>query len=122
VVGSGGTIAGTVEAGVLLPVHRQCGRADLDARTGGPGAHADLAWNSGAEATASREPNRWVLEMRIPLRELGIGSPVAGKTILANFFRNRYCGGPAVYSCWSPTLTIQHANIGRFGKIVFGGD
>ena len=91
---------------------------DARTRDGAPGM--DLAWNSSAVAVTRREPNRWVLEVRIPFRDLGLSGPVAGKALAANFYRNRYCGGPAVYSCWSPTLTIQHANPERFGMIEFG--
>ncbi len=91
-----------------------------DARVSGPGARPDLGWNSHAEVATVREPSRWVLEMRIPFRDLGIDPPIQGKAVLANFFRNRYCGGPAVYSCWSPTLTIRHATVARFGRIELG--
>lgn len=79
----------------------------------------EVGWNSQAAATARLEPNRWVAELRIPLRDLGVSAPVAGKSIAVNFFRNRHCGSPVVYSCWSPTLTIQHANPARFGLIEF---
>ncbi len=78
---------------------------------------ADLKWDSRAEAVASIEPNRWVLEMRIPLADLGLSGPAPTSTLRANFYRNRYCGGPVVYSGWSPTLTIQHANVERFGTV-----
>jgi hypothetical protein len=79
----------------------------------------DVHWNSSAEAKARLESNRWILEVRIPLKDLGLSGPMEGKSVLANFYRNRYSGGPVVYSCWSPTLTIQHANPQRFGTIEF---
>lgn len=79
----------------------------------------EVQWNSYTQAAARLEPNRWVVEVRIPLRDLGISAPVAGKSIAVNFFRNRHCGQPVVYSCWSPTLNIQHAIPARFGLMEF---
>lgn len=76
-------------------------------------------WNSRARSAVKREENRWVLEIQIPLSDLGLTMPIEGKTIFANFFRNRYSGGPGVYACWSPSLTIQHGNTDRFGKLEF---
>ncbi|MCX6984366.1 MAG: DUF4838 domain-containing protein [Lentisphaerae bacterium] len=78
----------------------------------------DLNWNSHIEAKTRLEPNRWVLEVRIPFKDLG-SDFVYGKTIMANFYRNRYCEHTAIYSGWSPTLTYQHANTDRFGTISF---
>jgi hypothetical protein len=84
--------------------------------TNGEFLTADINWNSTIEARTRLEPNRWVLEVRIPFKDLGV-KPVGCRKILANFYRNRYCGCSPVYSCWSPTLTYQHANPDRFGTI-----
>jgi hypothetical protein len=78
----------------------------------------DLSWNSDTQAKTSLEENRWVLEVRIPFKDLGI-EPASGKSFIANFYRDRYCKEPGIYSGWSPTLTHQHANPDRFGLIMF---
>lgn len=89
-----------------------------DARfPGDNGSGLDVKWDSHAEVQTRQDANRWIVEMRIALEDLGISGQVVGRSLAANFFRNRYCGGPAIYSCWSPTLTPQHANPGRAGVI-----
>jgi hypothetical protein len=89
-----------------------------DARSEGDNA-PDIKWNSSVEAKTRLESNRWILDVRISVKDLGLRVPVEDKFIPTNFYRNHYGGGPVAYSCWSPTLTIQHANPGRFGKIQF---
>ena len=79
----------------------------------------DATWNSGAEAKTKLEPNRWVAEIKIPFKDLGIKGPVEGKTLAVNLYRNRYCGNPVTYSCWSPTLAAHHFTTERFGEITF---
>jgi len=80
---------------------------------------ADIHWNSSCEAQTKIESDRWVVEIRIPLKEMGIVSPVGGKTLAANVYRDRYCGKPAVHGCLSPTLAYGHFTTDRFGTITF---
>lgn len=84
-----------------------------------PGPSADDKWNSGYEAKTKIEANRWIVEVKIPFKAIGMVSPVAGKTIAANLYRNRHCGQGAIYSCWSPTIEPSHFSPARFGQITF---
>jgi hypothetical protein len=85
----------------------------------GAGAMPDETWESGFEAATRIEATRWTVEMRIPLRAIGVVPPVPGKRIALNLYRNRQCGQPVVYSCWSPTVDIAHYSPARFGLVTF---
>ena len=79
----------------------------------------DEKCNSGFEAKTTIEANRLMVEVKIPFKDLGITSPVAGKKIAANLYRNHHCGQPVTYSCWSPTLEHAHFSPSQFGQITF---
>ncbi len=79
-------------------------------------------WNSRAEVKTRRENNRWIAQIRIPLRDLGLSGAKVGKSLAANFYRNRYCGQPVVYMAWSPTLEPSHFCPQDFGLLHFGGE
>ena len=79
----------------------------------------DKAWDAAVEAKGTFEQDRWTLEVRIPLEDVGLGHVAEGKRIAGNFFRNRYCGGPPLYSGWSPTISTAHFTPRRFGTIAF---
>jgi hypothetical protein len=46
----------------------------------------DSSWNAEISASATKHPDRWVLEMRIPLKDLGL-STMGGDIWLGNFCR-----------------------------------
>ena len=58
--------------------------------------------------------------MKIIFADMGIEQPVKGRTFAPNLYRNRYCGGCVVYSCWSATGGRRHPSRERFGQVVFG--
>lgn len=82
----------------------------------------DSAWNCPrvvAEVAIAADGWSWSARLRIPWRELTV-EPIP-RTWRANFFRiDRPRGGPAEYSCWSPTW-IRPADFHRpaqFGFLV----
>lgn len=80
----------------------------------------DDKWNSDFSAKTKIEANRWIVEVKIPFKAIGITAPPAvGKKVAANLYRNRHCGQGVVYSCWSPTLDSAHFTPNRFGQIIF---
>jgi hypothetical protein len=85
--------------------------------SGQPGV--DDRWNSRCEVKTKIESNRWIVEIRIPQQDLAITDTMEGKTIAINAYRNRVCGKPAVYSCWSPILSFQRFTPERFGLVHF---
>jgi hypothetical protein len=81
----------------------------------------DDKWDSGFDAKTKIEANRWIVEVKIPFKAIGIITP-AGTKIAANLYRNRHCGQPVVYSCWSPTIDDNHFTTARFGQITFSSE
>lgn len=76
-------------------------------------------WNSNIKAKTKIEKDRWVLEVAIPLKDIGVKNSPEGRTFTLNLYRNRYCDEGATYSCWSPTLIHNHHTPKRFGSITF---
>jgi hypothetical protein len=79
----------------------------------------DETWDSRIEVKTKIESNRWVIEVGIPWKDLGIVGPIEGKMIALNVYRNRVCGMPVIYSCWSPILGHGHFSPERFGLMSF---
>ena len=74
-------------------------------------------WDSGFEARTRVGDQDWTVEIRIPLRDLGVTAP-AGKRLSANFYRDRALPANAMqYMYWSPTLVFNHHRPERFGFI-----
>lgn len=77
----------------------------------------EITWNSEIKAATVIQRNRWIAEIKIPLKDIGgIG---AGKYIIANFYRSRIASGGQVFSCWSPIVKDQHFTPERFGLLDF---
>ena len=104
----------------LLPFHHQCRRGFVGRRNEGRPDPADSKWNSGAEVKVLRESRRWIAQIRIPLNDLGLSDAKAGRSLAANFYRNRYCGKPVRYMAWSPSLEPSHFCPRDFGLLHFG--
>ena len=79
----------------------------------------ELAWNSGIKASSVIQPNRWIIEVKIPLKDIGLTGAGARKNIAANFYRSRVASGAQVFSCWSPIVEARHFTPDRFGQITF---
>ncbi len=78
------------------------------------------AWNSEtARATGSIEEHRWVLTMRISLKELGYDKFKPGDRIKAEFYRARQLGKELEYSNWSPVFQPSNYYPSRFGTLVW---
>ena len=77
----------------------------------------ELTWNSGIKACTVIQKNRWILEVKIPLKDIGITGSEAGKNIVANFYRSRVASGAQVFSCWSPIVEARHFTPKRFGLL-----
>ncbi len=78
------------------------------------------AWNSGCRTSAILQGKRWILEIAIPFRALGMdGSRMDGKMVLANFYRYRCAVPGEPPDCWSPTCQEMHFYPSKFGKIHF---
>ena len=89
-----------------------------DARYG-IGLHS-AGWNSEtARATGSIEEHRWVLTMRVSLKELGYDKFKAGDRIKAEFYRGRHVGDKLEYSNWSPVFQPSNYYPSRFGTLIW---
>ncbi len=89
-----------------------------DARYG-IGLHSS-AWNSEtARATGSIEEHRWVLTMRVSLKELGYDKFKPGDRIKAEFYRARQVGKTMEYSNWSPVFQPSNYYPSRFGTLIW---
>ena len=81
----------------------------------------DLAWNSGIKAATIIQKNRWILEIKIPLKDIGVTGYNARKDIAANFYRSRISSGGQIFSCWSPIVEDKHLTPKRFGILSLSG-
>ncbi|MFN4223345.1 MAG: family 10 glycosylhydrolase [Fervidobacterium nodosum] len=78
----------------------------------------DSRWNGDIDAKVFKENEKWYVEARVNLREIGI-NPERYDFLKVNFNRNRWKANNPQYSGWSVTYGSYHT-IERFGKIVFG--
>jgi len=75
----------------------------------------EVSWNSGIKAAVLTQPNRWTVEVKIPLKDIGLSG--GAKEIAANFYRIRVAFGGQVYGCWSPIADDHHFTPERFGVL-----
>ncbi|NMA19626.1 MAG: hypothetical protein GX927_03515, partial [Lentisphaerae bacterium] len=76
-----------------------------------------IQWESGVESAAQLLDHRWEMEIRIPLKALGVSGDLAGKRWFFNLCRNKH-GGNQKNAVWSPTNGSFH-NYSRFGEVEF---
>ena len=76
-------------------------------------------WNSGIKTATAVTPDSWIMEVRIPFRDIDADRKPAN--LKMNIIRNRSCGKSPVLSCWSPTLSANNSDQERFGKVIFSG-
>jgi len=83
---------------------------------------ADMLWEPAWKVAVTREPDRWVAEVEIPIADLGVKTIDPGDSLSFNICRERK---PMVEnSSWSPLLPGQtHFHVPeRFGALVFGDE
>ena len=78
----------------------------------GTGIYGDVAWNADIQAGATNAPGEYLLEARIPFKDLA-SAPKAGEVWGANFCRFR----PGEHA-WSPTYGGFHSPA-NFGTVSF---
>ncbi len=83
----------------------------------------DRGWNSGIRVRTSIKPDRWLLELAIPVKNLQSGNVAEGESWVVNFCRNRNVAGVSRKEnqllTWSPFLTRGFHQLDRFGRIRF---
>ena len=85
---------------------------------------SDVNWNANVEVKVKKGKDKWIMEVKIPLADLGIPN-LRGTSFRANF--NRVRPGPerrwpskkTELSAWSPTYVPSSHTLDRFGTIVF---
>ena len=87
----------------------------------------DTSYETNAVVKGTVEENRWIVDIAIPFKSIGIddAGKLKGKHFIANFYRyrNHHTAGddPQRFSCWSPTGEYLHYFPSKFGKIYFEG-
>ncbi len=81
---------------------------------------ADVSWNSGFTAESKVEEKRWIVQVAIPLRDIGVEGFPDGKNLGVNFFRNHASGGAGEISCWSPVFNGRNLTPEYFGTLTLG--
>lgn len=61
-------------------------------------------WNSNISVKPEKTENSWVLEIAIPLKDIGIEESAPGKRIFLNICRNRKAGNSSECSCYALLL------------------
>jgi hypothetical protein len=78
----------------------------------------DYNWNSKAKAKILKLTGGWNIELKIPIKKLGIINP---ENILANFTRTRVFNKkikPTLYYSWSPFIK-NYSDVNNFGILTF---
>lgn len=85
-----------------------------------PGTPITGKWNlKNLKVKVTRQAERWILDMSIPLSELGV-TPEPGKKLIVNFYRNRATGSKGFQSsCFAPVFTANNFEPNRFGTLIF---
>ncbi len=77
-----------------------------------------LSWNGALEVGTYRNEKHWNLEVKIPLKDIGVTNLNAGDTWRVNFCRNRPSDETTRHSAWSPTFGSFH-DFHKFGFLKF---
>ena len=86
-----------------------------DAKLPSPGA----AWNAKISTGVALNDKSWIIELKIPFKELGVDVPKNGDTWNINLCRNKPSGSET--SCWNPTYSSFHS-YNNWGKIHFSNN
>jgi len=79
----------------------------------------EVGWESGASAKVSRETNRWVADVTVPLAALGVDDVNFAGDMLLNLYRTRNAAKAGETFVWSPTDAARHFTPTKFGRLVF---
>ncbi len=71
-------------------------------------------WNSSAKAAATTGDGRILIELSVPLADLGVK---AGDTMLVNFYRSRVVDERQEFACWAPIFRHGHLSPEYFGTL-----
>ena len=77
----------------------------------------DFAWSSGFQLKTRVSPDRWICEMRIPIRALAESKPTAGTLWRINLYRCDRANN--AFLAWSPTMTGSFHAPEKFGWLKF---
>lgn len=77
-------------------------------------------WNAGGIQAAVRDAlGGWVVEVRVPFKALGRGTPEAGERWRANFVRHIATVDPPEYASWAPQATLDAHRAEHFAELRF---
>ena len=77
----------------------------------------DFEWSSGFQSRTKVLPDRWICEMRIPIKALAEKKPVAGTIWRLNLYRCDRANN--AFLAWSPTMTASFHAPEKFGWLKF---
>lgn len=78
------------------------------------------AWNAGGIQAAVRDAlGGWVVEVRVPFKALGRGTPEAGERWRANFVRHIATVEPPELASWAPQPTLDGRPAEHFAELRF---
>lgn len=104
-----------------IMINAKASISDLSAKKIGAEQVVDWNWNSGAEARCLNDKKRYLLEVKIPLKNMG---QVKNDSFPSNFTRSRKVSEKEIktkrYS-WSPFLKESFHDLEHFGNIDFTG-
>jgi hypothetical protein len=77
----------------------------------------DFEWSSGFQSKTRVLPDRWICEMRIPIKALAESKPTAGTIWRINLYRCDRANN--AFLAWSPTMTASFHAPEKFGWLKF---
>lgn len=80
-------------------------------------AAGDQNWESGAKVAVNKNAGNWVIELRIPWKNLEGKAPTAGQAMRANIYRNRMASGVLESFSWAPRMDGAHFAPDDFGTM-----
>ncbi len=83
-------------------------------------SHVDPKWNSSARLAVAKEKGRWVVEMEIPWKDIGVADPRAGLSIVGSVMRNRIGSEQLKQFSLFPLITGSYADRENLGPLILG--
>lgn len=92
-------------------------------KDGHGGKTMDWEWDCDVEVKSRISPDGWQVEMKIPIKELGVDNIALGEDFIANFCRSRNLKDVSKkenqYYSWSPFLKKSFHDVNQFGTMKF---